>query len=98
MSLFTRDEGTGAWANSKIITGDTGVREEGNSVRAMLQDIAIASREWIGCWSGWRARHHVGHLPDPAGLDDIEQNGSSDTAWIFRATLGAALQERSRWR
>jgi hypothetical protein len=35
MSLFTRDDNTGTWEKSKIIAGDTGVRGEGNSVRAM---------------------------------------------------------------
>lgn len=35
MSLFTRDDNTGAWEKSKIIAGDTGVRGDGNSVRAM---------------------------------------------------------------
>ncbi len=29
---------------------------------------------------------------------DCNLKRSADTAWIFRAPMGAALQERSRWR
>jgi poly(A) polymerase len=35
ITLFTRDDATGSWEKSKIISGDTGKRGEGNSVRAM---------------------------------------------------------------
>jgi len=35
ISLFTRDDSTGAWAKTKIVTGATGKRGEDNSVRAM---------------------------------------------------------------
>jgi poly(A) polymerase len=36
ISLFTRDDTTGAWEKSKIMAGPTGKRGEENSVRAML--------------------------------------------------------------
>jgi hypothetical protein len=35
ISLFTRDDATGTWEKSKIISGDTGERGEASSVRAM---------------------------------------------------------------
>jgi hypothetical protein len=41
VSLFTRDDATGQWEKTKIISGDTGKRGEGISVRAMR---SIATR------------------------------------------------------
>lgn len=36
ISLFTRNDETGRWEKSKIVEGDTGLRGEDNSVRAMM--------------------------------------------------------------
>lgn len=81
VSLFTRDDETGRWTQSKILVGDTGARGEDNSVRAMRVyrdkatgvDRLFVSVGTPGIYSG---------VYDPALPGKIKWDLKSESGWV----------------